>query len=113
MQINALVRENEAVHRRRSEEKEKELKTERIEMKQRAVTMLKELSSERQERQKQKKRADELDAQIKCVICLQRERCVVFQPCFHMVSCQQCRINIQACPICRAAVEGHLKVRLS
>lgn len=114
-QMNRMVRENEAVQRRRLEQKEKELNSERESMAEELIELAsarEELDSERQERQKLKKRVDELNAQVKCVVCMQNERCVVFQPCFHMVACQQCQSNIQACPICRAEVEGHLKVRL-
>jgi len=56
---------------------------------------------------------DECWARVQCTVCLDAERCMALQPCFHLVACQQCVQRLQSCPICRATVEGHLRVSLA
>lgn len=45
-----------------------------------------------------------------CVVCLERERDVVFQPCYHLVCCQPCGILLGKCPICRGEISEYNKV---
>ncbi|CAE8618152.1 unnamed protein product [Polarella glacialis] len=74
---------------------------------------LAELHSERAARRKLEQEVGELRTRIKCAICLDRDRSVVLQPCFHLVSCPECQDRVKTCPLCRATTEGRLRVRLS
>jgi hypothetical protein len=60
---------------------------------------------------------DELDtpveAAIRCVICADKARDVVLEPCFHFVSCKRCIIFMQndlKCPVCRQKVTRLVEV---
>jgi len=48
-----------------------------------------------------------------CTVCMESERCIAAQPCFHLVTCSECFRQLVACPICRAPVQGQLLVRLA
>ena len=37
----------------------------------------------------------------KCCVCLEKDRDVVFMPCFHLVACWDCSKRMCECPICR------------
>jgi len=41
-----------------------------------------------------------------CVICLTRERNMVFSPCHHLCACSDCGSNpsLQSCPLCRVSI---------
>ena len=47
-----------------------------------------------------------------CVICLQRERNLLFMPCNHLCACAECGLNptIRTCPICRTAFNNRTVV---
>lgn len=47
-----------------------------------------------------------------CVICLQRERNLVFVPCNHLCACAECGLNptIRTCPICRTTFNNRMVV---
>lgn len=47
-----------------------------------------------------------------CVICLQRERNLVFVPCNHLCACADCGLNptIRTCPICRTEFNNRIVV---
>lgn len=40
----------------------------------------------------------------KCVICLENGKDIVFQPCWHQVTCSECAIRLKECPICREVI---------
>ncbi|XP_046916522.2 uncharacterized protein LOC124496983 [Dermatophagoides farinae] len=48
-----------------------------------------------------------------CSICLDRERQIVFFPCCHLTSCEQCSIQMKNCPICRIDINTSLRVYLA
>ena len=47
-----------------------------------------------------------------CIICLERTKCVVLQPCNHLCLCEECerRLLHRICPICRRQVVGTMRV---
>ena len=47
--------------------------------------------------------------ELACKICLERKADIVFLPCGHMVSCGQCAVAIDKCPICRKKISGRVK----
>ena len=47
-----------------------------------------------------------------CPICCTRPRDQVFVPCFHIVACGICSVNINTCPICRRDISTKHKVFL-
>ncbi|CAD8132684.1 unnamed protein product [Paramecium pentaurelia] len=48
-----------------------------------------------------------------CVICLQKEYCIVLKPCGHVCVCEECSKRIDHCPIDRVKVLKMKKVYLS
>jgi E3 ubiquitin-protein ligase BOI-like protein len=44
---------------------------------------------------------EEREGRRKCVICMDRNACMVFFPCKHMRTCEPCSAALQTCPICR------------
>jgi hypothetical protein len=44
-----------------------------------------------------------------CKICLDNKRCVLFDPCGHIVSCWSCSGGLNTCPLCREAVTKRIK----
>ena len=53
---------------------------------------------------------DEADADSLCIICMEVQAHVVFQPCSHNVTCRQCAAKVLAqtceCPMCRCRLQG-------
>ena len=49
---------------------------------------------------------------VKCVVCLERVREIVFKPCSHMVICERCLYNLKElkCPMCRKPVDDIILV---
>lgn len=47
-----------------------------------------------------------------CIICVERTKCVVLQPCNHLCLCQECerRLPCRICPICRRQVVRTMRV---
>ncbi|CAD8089980.1 unnamed protein product [Paramecium sonneborni] len=48
-----------------------------------------------------------------CVICLQKEYCIVLKPCGHVCVCEECSKKIDHCPIDRVKIQKMKKVYLS
>lgn len=46
---------------------------------------------------------------LQCKICFEKESCIVFLPCSHMVCCEKCFVGIKKCPICRGLILGNVK----
>ena len=47
---------------------------------------------------------------LKCVICLEQDKNVVFLPCNHMVCCEECANSVDKCPMCRKSIVSRIKV---
>uniref|UniRef100_A0A1L8DJN5 Putative apoptosis 2 inhibitor n=1 Tax=Nyssomyia neivai TaxID=330878 RepID=A0A1L8DJN5_9DIPT len=52
------------------------------------------------------------DARL-CKICMDEEISIVFLPCAHLASCGQCASGVTHCPLCRAAINGRVRIFLS
>ena len=47
---------------------------------------------------------------FRCSICCDREFQIVFLPCQHITSCEQCSKRMKNCPICRSNIDRRLRV---
>ncbi|EDW00601.1 GH20962 [Drosophila grimshawi] len=52
------------------------------------------------------------DARL-CKVCLDEEVGVVFLPCGHLATCNQCAPSVANCPMCRAPIKGFVRTFLS
>ncbi|RWS11154.1 putative inhibitor of apoptosis-like protein [Dinothrombium tinctorium] len=48
-----------------------------------------------------------------CKACLDKEVCVMFLPCAHLVTCSQCALSVSFCPLCRSEIKGHVRTYLA
>ncbi len=48
-----------------------------------------------------------------CKICMDNEVNIVFLPCGHLVSCQNCAPAIKKCAVCRSLIRGTVRTYLS
>ena len=72
-----------------------------------------ELEGERRTRKEAEMRVASIEKQVRCVVCLDRVRSVVFLPCFHLVSCDVCQYGVLTCPVCRKPVDSRVKAMLA
>ena len=72
-----------------------------------------ELADERQSRRVAESQVANYRSRVRCVMCLEEERSVLLQPCWHLVSCKSCADKVGICPVCRTQIEGRLKVKLT
>lgn len=56
--------------------------------------------------------AQECEDRLSCGICFDDERCIVFQPCGHMMCCASCSDKVQKCPACRKSIHSRIRVFL-
>jgi len=55
----------------------------------------------------------ENDTQLRCVICMTRQRNMLFNPCRHICCCSECAYNnIHECPICRQVISEQFAIYL-
>jgi hypothetical protein len=40
----------------------------------------------------------------KCVVCLDGAKEIVFQPCWHQITCPDCAVRLKECPLCREII---------
>ena len=59
--------------------------------------------------QMQQKEVADLKA---CCICLTKDKCILFQPCKHICTCEECARNMSDCPICRKPIRNYVQVFL-
>ncbi|XP_070537500.1 baculoviral IAP repeat-containing protein 7-like [Ptychodera flava] len=64
----------------------------------------------------QKEMLDELE-QLKrkktCKICMDRDVCMLFQPCGHLVTCDVCSSQLRQCPFCRTTIRSAVRAYMS
>ncbi|XP_060588222.1 baculoviral IAP repeat-containing protein 2-like [Ruditapes philippinarum] len=48
-----------------------------------------------------------------CKVCLEKDMCIVFLPCGHLVACDDCAPRVKKCPVCRAIIKGTARTYLS
>lgn len=51
----------------------------------------------------------QLRDQMTCKICMDKDACIVFLPCGHMVSCVECAHALRKCAVCRTLIQGTVK----
>ena len=44
-----------------------------------------------------------------CVVCLGREKNVLFLPCAHLTACLECSLSLQNCPMCRSKIQATVR----
>lgn len=52
--------------------------------------------------------AEELETmrlRLTCIVCADADVQCIFQPCHHVVCCQECAMQCQVCPVCRCSIE--------
>lgn len=59
------------------------------------------------------KKLEKLQREKQCKICMDRDICMVFIPCGHLVCCQQCSAAVDKCPICCATISQKIKTYIS
>ena len=47
------------------------------------------------------------------LLCCERPRAVLLQPCHHLCLCRDCAARVAECPMCRAAIRRRVNVFLS
>ncbi|XP_045887027.1 E3 ubiquitin-protein ligase XIAP isoform X2 [Micropterus dolomieu] len=54
-----------------------------------------------------------LQMEKQCKICMDRDICIVFIPCGHLVSCKECSESLIKCPICCGAIKQKIKTYIA
>ena len=44
-----------------------------------------------------------------CVICLAKDKNVLFLPCAHLAACLECSLSLKMCPICRSKIQATVR----
>lgn len=56
-------------------------------------------------------RVEDLMGRNLCMVCLERSRCILLEPCSHLVCCEEC--SDVRCPLCRTVVKEAIKVHIA
>lgn len=56
---------------------------------------------------------EELDYKLKCCVCFDKSKNILFSPCMHICSCEICSTNLFNCPICRKRIRQKQKIFIS
>lgn len=48
---------------------------------------------------------------VSCVVCLDKQKTILLQPCNHFCLCENCEEMMTKCPLCRERIERKVKVR--
>jgi len=59
------------------------------------------------------KEVQSLREERSCKICLEKEASIVFLPCGHLCSCENCAPALSVCAVCRAPIQGLVKTYLA
>lgn len=59
------------------------------------------------------KKLEKLQREKQCKICMDRDFCMVFIPCGHLVCCEQCSAAVDKCPICCSSISQKIKTYIS
>ena len=47
-----------------------------------------------------------------CIACMLNEICIIFRPCNHLCTCENCSEKINICPMCRQLITSRMKIKL-
>ena len=50
---------------------------------------------------------------VRCVVCLEQTRRIMFEPCHHVACCASCSNHVECCPICRQTIDERVVVYMS
>merc|ERR1712137_105665 len=50
---------------------------------------------------------------FRCAICMEQERCMLFQPCLHLVCCWECSQKVTCCPYDRQEIESMMTIKIA
>lgn len=53
----------------------------------------------------------EVDKRLLCIYCSKRQRCILFYPCNHVLTCYMCHKCLDKCPMCDTKVEEALSLK--
>ena len=53
----------------------------------------------------------ELQEQMLCIICTEQEKNMMIVPCGHVVACGTCWRGLEACPMCRVAIQRCVEIK--
>ncbi|XP_033112436.1 baculoviral IAP repeat-containing protein 3-like [Anneissia japonica] len=67
-------------------------------------------SEEPQSTEAMLKQLEDLKDQQACKVCLNLPANIVFRPCNHLVTCEECGRKLNSCPICREKVKDRIKI---
>ena len=66
---------------------------------------------ERMEHERMEHERREQERSHECVVCIERNKCIVLMPCKHLCVCELCASTCSGrCPICRAVIESEMRV---
>ncbi|XP_071394537.1 E3 ubiquitin-protein ligase XIAP [Centroberyx affinis] len=54
-----------------------------------------------------------LQREKQCKVCMDRDICIVFIPCGHLVTCKECSESLSKCPICCGAITQKIKTYIA
>ncbi|CAG5128038.1 unnamed protein product [Candidula unifasciata] len=54
-----------------------------------------------------------LRSNLTCKICMDKEVKIVFLPCGHLISCQECAVALQDCPLCRSHIRARARANIN
>ena len=60
-----------------------------------------------------KKDLEKLNELKQCKVCMERDACIVFIPCGHLISCMECSPGLHNCAICRIPVKSTIRTYFS
>jgi len=61
------------------------------------------------EKKKAERKIDQINEQKLCVVCLERERGLCFEPCGHICCCQECGKDLDRCPVDNEEIRNRQK----
>lgn len=54
-------------------------------------------------------RLEALERERRCKVCLDADAEILFQPCGHICTCQECATRVQSCPVCRSHISSSVR----
>lgn len=54
-------------------------------------------------------KSDRFQSLAKCVICMEKGRCIILQPCGHFCMCEICGNTVCVCPVCRGSIQERIR----
>lgn len=68
-----------------------------------------EMNDDSDDKQQLMEENERLKSERLCVICLSKDKNVLFLPCAHLAACLDCSLSLQNCPMCRAKIQASVR----